>query len=76
MGVERAGIPIQKKNRNAPFLQILNARDPALSINNHFGEQVRETSAAELPRARAVQVAVVDGFAVGWGAQAGGGGGG
>lgn len=60
---------------NEPFLQILNARHPPLSIDDHFAEQVREAGAAELRIARAVQVAVVDGFAVGWRAETGGGGG-
>lgn len=65
----------RKTYSNAPFLQILNPRHSPLRIDDHFAEKVGETRAAELRIARAVQVAVVDCFAVGRGAETGGRGG-
>lgn len=59
-----------------PFFKILNPRHAPLSVNDHFAEEVGETGAVELRIARAVQVAVVDRFAVGWRAETGGAGGG
>ena len=46
-------------------------RHPPLRISHHLREQVCEASSAELGRARAVEVAVVDRFAVGRCAKAG-----
>lgn len=54
---------------HAPFLQILNTGDTPLSVDDHFGEQVGEAGAAELGGAGPIQVPVVDGLAVGGGAE-------
>lgn len=51
---------------DAPSFQILNARHPLLRVDDHLAEQVGETGPAQLRRSAAVQVAVVDGLAVGW----------
>jgi len=50
----------------------LDPRHAFLRVAHHLGEKVGEAGAAELGGACAVQVAVVDGFAVGGVAQAGG----
>ena len=52
----------------------MDSRHPFLRVRDHFAEQVGETGSAEFGGAGAVQVAVVDGFAVRWGAEAGRGG--
>lgn len=49
---------------NEPFLQILNPRHPPLGIDDHFAEQVCETGTTELRIASAVQIPVVDCFAI------------
>lgn len=54
--------------RGEPSFQILNPRHPLLGVDDHLAEQVGETGAAQLRRPAAVQVAVVDGLAVGGGA--------
>ena len=54
-----------------PLLQILNPCDAALGISHHLTEEKREGGTAELAIAAAVQVSVIDGFAVGGDAQAG-----
>lgn len=48
-----------------PFLQILNAGYPPLGICDHLPEQEGEACSAGLCIATAVQVSVVDGFAIG-----------
>ena len=52
----------------------MDARHAALGVGDYFGEEVGEAGAAELGGACAVEVSVVDCFAVGWGAEAGAGG--
>lgn len=47
-----------------PFLKILDISHAFLSIGYHLCEQVGETGATELGRACAVEVPVIDGFAV------------
>lgn len=59
-----------------PLLEILDSCYPFLRIADHLTEEVGEAGAAELGRPRAVEVPVIDGFAVGGGAEAVCGGGG
>lgn len=47
-----------------PSFEILDARHPFLRVDDHLAEQVGEAGSAQLRRAAAVQVAVVDGLAV------------
>ena len=47
-----------------PSFEILDPRHPFLCIADHFAEEVGEAGAAELAGARAVEVPVVDRFAV------------
>lgn len=76
-GKEKGFVHLKKKTppqkKNQPFLQILNARHPFLRVRHHLAEQVGEAGPAELGRPRSVQVAVVDGLAVGGGPETGGG---
>lgn len=55
----------------SPFLQILYACYPSLSVCDHLGEEVGEACPAELRIAAAVEVSVVDGLAVRWDAESG-----
>lgn len=55
-----------------PSFKILDARHAFLRVAHDLGEEVGEAGAAELGGPRAVEVAVVDGFAVGGVAKAGG----
>jgi len=55
-----------------PSLEVLDPGHAFLRVAYHLGEEVGEAGAAELGGPCAVQVAVVDAFAVGGVAQAGG----
>ncbi len=55
-----------------PSLKVLDPGHAFLCVAHHLGEEVGEAGAAELGGPCAVQVAVVDAFAVGGAAQAGG----
>ncbi len=73
-GRRRGGGGREKKNE--PFFKILDPRYTSLSIDDHFAKEICETRAAEFRIARSVEVAVVNRFAVGRGAEAGAGRGG
>ncbi len=60
----------REAGNSIPLLELLDACYPALSVADHFGEEVGEAGLAELGRLGAVQWAVVDGFAIGWVPQA------
>jgi hypothetical protein len=55
---------------DVPLFKLLDTCYPPLCVRDHLGEEVGEAGLAELGRLGAVQRAVVDGFAVGWVAQA------
>ena len=63
-GRERGGF-----RQNKPAFKVLNPRHPLLGVCHHLPEQVGETGAAEFRSPAAVQVAVVDRFAVRGGAE-------
>lgn len=50
-------------------LEILDSCDPFLSIANHLTEKVCETRPTELCGAGAIEIPVIDGFPVRWGAE-------
>ena len=54
---------------HTPSFQILNTGDPFLSIAHHLTEEIGEGGAAELRGAGAVEISVIDGLAVGGGAE-------
>lgn len=54
-----------------PLFKILDPGYFFLGVGYHFCEEVGEAGATELGGAGAVEVSVVDGFAVRWGAEAG-----
>ena len=54
-----------------PFFEVLDSGHAALGVGDHFCEEVAEAGAGELGGARAVEVAVVDCFAGGGGAESG-----
>ena len=54
-----------------PSFQVLYPRNPSLSIRHHFTKQICEAGAAQLRRACAIEISVVDCLAVGGGAEAG-----
>lgn len=56
---------------NLPLLQILDPRHATLGIGDHLAEEKGKGGAAQLAVAAAIQVSIVDGFAVGGDAQAG-----
>ena len=59
------GAWVRKGNEESlPFLKVLDISHAFLSIGYHLCEQVCEAGATELGRACAVQVSIVDGFAV------------
>jgi len=62
----------ESRIHDSPSFQILYPRHPLLRIPHHFSEQVGEAGTAQLGGARAVEVPVVDCFAVCGGAETGG----
>jgi len=60
-----------ESGRDIPSFQILYPCDSPLRIRDHLAEQVGEAGAAELGGSGPVEVAVVDCFAVGGGAETG-----
>ena len=58
---------------NVPPLEILDAGYALLRVSDHLAEEVGEAGATELGRPGAVEVSVIDGLAVGGGAETGGG---
>lgn len=59
------------RGERVPSLKILDPSHAFLRVAHHLGEEVGEAGAAELGGPRAVEVAVVDAFAVGGVAEGG-----
>lgn len=52
-----------------PSFEVLDTGDAFLGVANHLTEEIGETCPAEFRGAGAVEVPIIDGFAVRWGAE-------